>query len=74
MERTLYDQVVRIAYMDVAPAGEPNGHVVVLLHGGSYYGWYWKETIDALTGAGFRVVVKDRLGWGARPSRSCSTA
>jgi len=64
LQRTLYDQVVRIAYMDVPPAGEPNGRTVVLLHGGSYYGWYWAETIDALTRAGFRVVVKDRLGWG----------
>jgi pimeloyl-ACP methyl ester carboxylesterase len=60
----LYGQDVRIAYMDVAPAGTPNGQTVVLLHGGSYYGWYWKAQIEALTRAGFRVVVKDRLGWG----------
>ena len=26
---TLYGQDVRIAYMDVAPAGAPNGHTVV---------------------------------------------
>ena len=32
--------------------------------GGSYYGWYWKSQIEALTNAGYRVVVKDRLGWG----------
>lgn len=51
-------------YMDVAPVGTPNGKTVVLLHGGSYYGWYWKSQIDALTKAGFRVVVEDRLGWG----------
>jgi pimeloyl-ACP methyl ester carboxylesterase len=60
----LYGQDVRIAYMDVAPAGTANGQTVVLLHGGSYYGWYWKAQIEALTKAGFRVVVKDRLGWG----------
>ncbi len=60
----LYGQDVRIAYMDVAPAGTPNGHTVMLLHGGSYYGWYWKAQIDALAKAGFRVIVKDRLGWG----------
>ena len=64
LERNLYGQVVRIAYMDVAPTGQPNGQTVILLHGGSYYGWYWKDTIEALAGAGFRVVVKDRLGWG----------
>lgn len=60
----LYKQDVRIAYMDVAPAGNANGRTVVLLHGGSYYGWYWKAQIAALTQAGFRVVVEDRLGWG----------
>lgn len=60
----LYGQDVRIAYMDVAPTGTPNGRTVVLLHGGSYYGWYWEAQIEALTRAGFRVVVEDRLGWG----------
>jgi pimeloyl-ACP methyl ester carboxylesterase len=60
----LFDQDVRIAYMDVAPVGAANGQTVVLLHGGSYYGWYWKAQIEALTRAGFRVVVEDRLGWG----------
>lgn len=64
LERTLFGQRVRIAYMDVAPTGQSNGRTVVLLHGGSYYGWYWEDTIEALSGAGFRVVVKDRLGWG----------
>ena len=44
--------------------GPANGRAVVLHHGGSYYGWYWKSQIEALAGAGYRVVVKDRLGWG----------
>ncbi len=60
----IYGQDVRIAYMDVAPVGPPNGQTVVMLHGGSYYGWYWKNQIEALRNEGFRVVVKDRLGWG----------
>ncbi len=64
MNLKLFGQDVRIAYMDVAPAGTPNGQTVVLLHGGSYYGWYWKSQIAALSKAGFRVVVEDRLGWG----------
>jgi len=64
MNLTVYGQDVRIAYMDVAPAGPPNGRVAMLLHGGSYYSWYWKDQIEALTDAGFRVVAKDRLGWG----------
>ena len=64
LDRNLFGQDVRIAYMDVAPVGQPNGRTVVLLHGGSYYGWYWKYTIEALRNEGYRVVVKDRLGWG----------
>lgn len=64
MDIELYGQDVRIGYMDVAPVGTPNGQTVLMLHGGSYYGWYWEAQIDALTNEGFRVVVKDRLGWG----------
>jgi pimeloyl-ACP methyl ester carboxylesterase len=60
----LYEQDVRIAYMDVAAVGPANGQTVMLLHGGSYYGWYWKAQIEALSKTGFRVVVEDRLGWG----------
>ncbi len=62
LDRNLFGQDVRIAYMDVAPVGEANGQTVVPLHGGSYYGWYWKDTIEALRNEGYRVVVKDRLG------------
>ena len=64
MNFRVFGQDVRIAYMDVAPVGPTNGRAVVLHHGGSYYGWYWKSQIEALTEAGYRVVVKDRLGWG----------
>ncbi len=64
LSRNLYGQDVRIAYMDVEPTTRPNGKTVVLLHGGSYYGWYWKDTIAALTSVGYRTVVVDRLGWG----------
>jgi len=64
MNFRIYNQDVRIAYMDVAPAGPANGRAVVLHHGGLYYGWYWKEQIEALSNEGYRVIVKDRLGWG----------
>ncbi len=64
MNFRVYGQDVRIAYMDVAPVGPANGRAVVFHHGGSYYGWYWKKQIEALTNAGYRVIVKDRLGWG----------
>jgi pimeloyl-ACP methyl ester carboxylesterase len=56
-------QRLRMAYMDVA-AARPNGHAVVLLHGKNFSGAYWAATIKALTGAGYRVVAPDQIGFG----------
>jgi pimeloyl-ACP methyl ester carboxylesterase len=53
-----------MAYMDVAPAGAPNGRAVVLLHGMNFYGEYWSNVIEALRSEGFRVVVPDQVGFG----------
>ena len=64
LNRNLYGQDVRIAYMDVPPVGRSNSQTVVMLHGGSYYGWYWEDSIEALTNVGYRVITVDRLGWG----------
>src|SRR5690554_6642598 len=64
LHRNLYGQAVRIAYMNAEPTGSANGRTVVLLHGSSYYSWYWEHTMAALTEAGYRVVAVDRLGWG----------
>lgn len=64
LHRNLYGQDVRIAYMDAEPTADANGQTVVLLHGSSYYSWYWEHTMEALTAAGYRVVAVDRLGWG----------
>ena len=61
---TLYGQDVRMAYMDVAPNGTPNGHTVVLLHGNNFAGFYFGVPIDVLRNAGFRVVVPDQIGYG----------
>ena len=61
---TLYGQDVRIAYMDVAPEGQPNGHTVVLLHGNNFAGFYFGGVIDALRAEGFRVIVPDQIGYG----------
>ena len=55
---------VRMAYMDVAPVGPANGRTAVLLHGMNFFGEYWATTIEALTEAGFRVVVPDQVGFG----------
>jgi len=61
---TVYTQPVRMAYMDVAAQGTPNGRTVVLLHGNNFGGFYFKAIIDALTKEGFRVVVPDQIGYG----------
>ncbi|MGJ4886870.1 alpha/beta fold hydrolase [Bradyrhizobium sp. HKCCYLRH3099] len=54
---------LRMAYMDVAPA-QPNGRTVLLLHGRNFPSSYWAPVIKTLTGAGFRVVVPDQVGFG----------
>jgi pimeloyl-ACP methyl ester carboxylesterase len=59
-----YGQDVRMAYMDVAPAGPPNGRTVLLLHGMNFAGFYWAGPIEALRTQGFRVVVTDQIGFG----------
>lgn len=61
---TLYGQDLRMAYMDVAPLGQPNGHTVVLLHGNNFAGFYFGGPIDVLRKEGFRVVVPDQIGYG----------
>src|SRR5437870_7724881 len=61
---TLYGRDARMAYMDVPPAGQPNGRTVVLLHGMNFYGEYWSSTIEVLRKEGFRVVVPDQVGFG----------
>jgi pimeloyl-ACP methyl ester carboxylesterase len=54
---------VRMAYMDVAP-GQPNGRVVVLLHGRNFPSSYWAPVIKTLVDSGYRVVVPDQIGFG----------
>jgi pimeloyl-ACP methyl ester carboxylesterase len=60
---------VRMAYMDVAPA-QPNGRVVLLLHGRNFPSSYWAPVIKTLNDAGYRVVVPDQIGFGksSKPS------
>jgi pimeloyl-ACP methyl ester carboxylesterase len=54
---------LRMAYMDVAPA-QPNGRVVVLLHGRNFPSSYWAPVIKTLSDAGYRVIVPDQIGFG----------
>jgi pimeloyl-ACP methyl ester carboxylesterase len=64
VEFTLFGKDVRVAFMDVAPAGPANGRTVVLLHGGNYFAKAWEQTIEDLREAGFRVVAVDQIGYG----------
>jgi len=60
----VYTQDARIAYMDVPAHGTANGHTVLLLHGNNFAGFYFGAVIEALTNAGFRVIVPDQIGYG----------
>jgi pimeloyl-ACP methyl ester carboxylesterase len=67
----LEGQDVRMAYMDVAPASQPQGTVsnlppktVVLLHGMNFFGEAWTDTIAILRKEGYRVIVPDQIGYG----------
>jgi pimeloyl-ACP methyl ester carboxylesterase len=61
---TMYGQDVRMAYMDVAPLGESNGHTVILFHGNNFAGFYFGDIAETLRQEGFRVVIPDRMGYG----------
>lgn len=61
---TLYGQDVRMAFMDIAPQGTPNGHTVMIFHGHNFAGFYFGNIIDALKAEGFRVIVVDQIGYG----------
>jgi pimeloyl-ACP methyl ester carboxylesterase len=61
---TLYGQDVRMAYMDVPPAGPANGRAIVLFHGMNFGGFYFAGPIEVLRKEGFRVIVPDQIGFG----------
>ena len=56
-----------MAYMDIPPRTAPSGMTVVLMHGKAFGGYYFRNVIEALSGAGHRVVVPDQVGWGKSP-------
>ena len=55
-------EAMDMAYMDVRPA-DPNGHVVVLLHGKNFCAATWEGSVKALSAAGYRVIAPDQIGW-----------
>jgi len=56
-------QPLEMAYLDVAPAAAANGRTVALLHGKNFCAATWESTIAALSGAGYRVVAPDQIGF-----------
>lgn len=64
-------QPLSMAYMDIAPTKTANGRVVVLLHGKNFCAATWEGNIAALTGAGYRVIAPDQVGFckSSKPER-----
>lgn len=63
LELDMQGQAVELVYMDVRPAGEARG-AVLLLHGKNFSGAYWKRTARALVERGYRVIAPDQIGFG----------
>ena len=61
---TLEGQDMRMAHMDVAPQGTPNGKSVILLHGMNFFAEAWASTIEILRKEGYRVIAIDQIGYG----------
>ncbi|KAI1350954.1 alpha/beta hydrolase [Xylaria sp. FL0043] len=56
-------QDVEMAFMDVNPAGEPNGRVAVCLHGKNFCAPTWGSTARILLEQGYRVILVDQIGF-----------
>ena len=56
-------QALRMAYMDAAPTASSRNKTVVLLHGKNFDSSYWAGVMRDLTGAGYRVIVPDQIGF-----------
>jgi len=61
---TIEGEDVRMAYMDVQPAGGAATQTIVLLHGKNFYGSYFENTAKVLSEAGWRVIIPDQIGFG----------
>ena len=55
--------LLRVAYLDEAPAGDPVG-CVLLMHGEPSWSFLYRSMIGPLVAAGHRVVAPDLVGFG----------
>jgi pimeloyl-ACP methyl ester carboxylesterase len=62
-EASSQNQLIRMAYLDLAPTVRGNGTTVVLLHGKNFCSATWDQTARGLTDAGFRVIEPDQVGF-----------
>jgi pimeloyl-ACP methyl ester carboxylesterase len=58
-------------FMDVPATSSANGRTAVLLHDKNFYAATWEDTIRALSGAGYRVIAPDQVGFckSSKPER-----
>ncbi|KAI1367760.1 alpha/beta hydrolase [Xylaria arbuscula] len=56
-------QDVEMAFIDISLSGEPNGRVVVCLHGKNFCAPTWESTTQVLTKQGYRVILIDQIGF-----------
>ncbi|WP_232491878.1 alpha/beta fold hydrolase [Novosphingobium kaempferiae] len=68
---TSQNETLEMAYLDVMPTAKANGRTAVLLHGKNFCAVTWDTTIKALTGAGYRVIAPDQVGFckSSKPDR-----
>jgi pimeloyl-ACP methyl ester carboxylesterase len=67
---TSQGEAMQMAFLDIKPE-KPNGRAVVLLHGKNFCAATWQETIHQLSGAGYRVIAPDQIGFckSTKPAR-----
>jgi pimeloyl-ACP methyl ester carboxylesterase len=59
---TSQGEALDMAYLEVKPE-QPNGQTAVLLHGKNFCAATWQATVNVLTGAGYRVIAPDQIGF-----------
>ena len=64
------------ARFHVAEGGDPDGALVLFLHGFPQFWWAWRHQLGALADAGYHAVAMDLRGYGAsdKPPRGYDTA
>ncbi|NIG52323.1 alpha/beta fold hydrolase [Chitinophaga sp. Cy-1792] len=63
LELHIQGDTLQMAFMDVKPT-QPNGKVIMLLHGKNFNGAYWEQTAKDLSKNGYRVIIPDQIGFG----------